>query len=54
MRAYIRRCPYDGTYTLHPICPLCGSATRLAHPPRYSPQDRFWRYRGVRLSTISP
>ncbi|MDD1675878.1 MAG: RNA-protein complex protein Nop10 [Methanomicrobiales archaeon] len=45
MKSLIRRCPRDGTYTLRMKCPLCASETVSAHPPRFSPQDRFWKYR---------
>ncbi|MDD1672786.1 MAG: hypothetical protein LUP99_00040 [Methanomicrobiales archaeon] len=26
-------------------CPVCGSATRSVHPPRFSTVDRFEKYR---------
>ena len=45
MSGRIRYCPGDRTYTLQQKCPVCGGATRTAHPPRFSPQDRFGKYR---------
>nr|WP_241760307.1 nucleolar RNA-binding Nop10p family protein [Thermoplasma volcanium] len=27
------------------ICPVCGSQTYIAVPPRFSPVDRFKKYR---------
>ncbi|MHC1626551.1 MAG: RNA-protein complex protein Nop10 [Methanoculleaceae archaeon] len=41
----MRRCPKDGRYTLKETCPVCGGRTRTAHPARFSPDDRFSRYR---------
>jgi H/ACA ribonucleoprotein complex subunit 3 len=45
MSGHIRRCDKDRTYTLKNQCPVCGEATRTAHPPRFSPEDRFGKYR---------
>lgn len=45
MTGNIRRCPKDNTYTLLKICPKCGTSTESAHPARYSPQDRYGKYR---------
>ncbi|MGC9435368.1 MAG: RNA-protein complex protein Nop10 [Methanomicrobiales archaeon] len=45
MGGRIRRCPHDRTYTLGDVCPVCGRATRTAHPARFSPVDRFSRHR---------
>jgi len=32
-------------YTLKDICPVCGEKTRIKDPPRFSPQDRYGKYR---------
>jgi H/ACA ribonucleoprotein complex subunit 3 len=45
MSGRIRRCPIDGTYTLLQACPRCGEPAVTAHPARFSPQDRYGRYR---------
>ncbi|MDV2480635.1 RNA-protein complex protein Nop10 [Methanoculleus sp. Wushi-C6] len=45
MSSRIRRCPVDRRYTLSPVCPVCGGPTGPAHPARFSPQDRYCRYR---------
>ncbi|WP_421908051.1 RNA-protein complex protein Nop10 [Methanolacinia petrolearia] len=45
MSKRIRKCPGDGHYTLSSICPVCGKETFNAHPPRYSPQDAYGKYR---------
>ncbi|MDD3977116.1 RNA-protein complex protein Nop10 [Methanomicrobium antiquum] len=47
MSRKIKSCPKDGTYTLSSECPVCGGKTGVAHPPRYSPQDRFGKFRRV-------
>jgi len=45
MSGHIRRCDKDRTYTIKSQCPVCGDATRTAHPPRFSPEDKFGEYR---------
>ena len=45
MTGRIRRCLKDRTYTLLQACPVCGAPTVTAHPARFSPQDRYGRYR---------
>ncbi|WP_460373580.1 nucleolar RNA-binding Nop10p family protein [Methanocalculus sp. MC3] len=35
----------DGTYTLSLQCRVCGGRTAPVHPPRFSPQDRYGKYR---------
>ncbi|MBI4018532.1 MAG: nucleolar RNA-binding Nop10p family protein [Candidatus Aenigmarchaeota archaeon] len=43
----MRRCC---TYTMHEKCPRCGSRTRSAHPPRFSIEDKYGRYRRMAKS----
>ncbi|MBP7120155.1 MAG: RNA-protein complex protein Nop10 [Methanolinea sp.] len=45
MSGHLRRCPHDRTYTLQETCPVCGEPTAHAHPARFSPQDRYGKYR---------
>ena len=45
MTGRIRRCNADNSYTLLPVCPVCGRATATAHPARFSIQDRYGKYR---------
>jgi len=45
MTGRIRRCRNDRTYTLSATCPVCGDTTITAHPARFSPEDRYGRYR---------
>ena len=32
-------------YTLQVVCPQCNGKTILKHPPRFSPQDHYGKYR---------
>ncbi|HOT06060.1 MAG: Ribosome biogenesis protein Nop10 [Methanosaeta sp. PtaB.Bin039] len=45
MRSKILRCPACDSYTLKEICPNCGTATRGTRPARFSPEDRYGKYR---------
>ena len=45
MTGRIRRCRYDRTYTLSLSCPVCGAPTITAHPARFSPEDKYGKYR---------
>ncbi|HUK80653.1 MAG TPA: RNA-protein complex protein Nop10 [Nitrososphaerales archaeon] len=39
------KCTSCGRYTLAQKCPSCGGAAVTVHPARYSPDDRYARYR---------
>ena len=41
----LRRCRGCGRYSLREACPGCGGATAVPHPARYSPEDRYAKYR---------
>ncbi len=45
MRFLLRKCPACGTYTFKEVCPRCGTPTVSAHPPRFSPEDKWGEYR---------
>ncbi len=45
MKFLMRRCPSCKLYTLKEECPVCGTKTVSAHPPRYSPEDKYALYR---------
>ena len=45
MQWNIRRCPKCKLYTLRIKCPKCNIPTEVAHPHRFSPEDRYVRYR---------
>ncbi|MEM0023244.1 MAG: RNA-protein complex protein Nop10 [Thermofilaceae archaeon] len=45
-RWLLRKCARCGTYTLNrESCPKCGSPVRIPHPPRFSPEDKYSKYR---------
>ncbi len=45
MRFMMRRCVECGKYTLKESCPKCSGETRSAHPGKFSPDDKYMRYR---------
>ncbi|HOT95349.1 MAG TPA: RNA-protein complex protein Nop10 [Methanoregulaceae archaeon] len=45
MKGLMRFCRRDRVYTLGMLCPVCGEPVGPAHPPRFSPQDRYGRLR---------
>jgi H/ACA ribonucleoprotein complex subunit 3 len=45
MSQMLRKCTRCGKYSLHTVCPFCGSETKSAHPMKFSITDRFGKYR---------
>lgn len=46
MPKMLRYCMKCKEYTLSTkICPKCGSAVKNPHPPKYSPIDKYQKYR---------
>lgn len=45
MRFLLRRCPEDFHYTLKEKCPQCNGETVSAHPAKFSPDDKYMKYR---------
>nr|WP_320161624.1 RNA-protein complex protein Nop10 [uncultured Methanoregula sp.] len=45
MSGRIRYCTADHIYTLSFACPICGRPTSVAHPARFSPEDKYGKYR---------
>ncbi|MGB9636349.1 MAG: RNA-protein complex protein Nop10 [Thermoplasmata archaeon] len=45
MHAHIKKCKNCGEYTLKALCPRCSAPTCSPHPFRFSPEDRFGKYR---------
>ena len=42
----LRKCAKCGEYTLRQDkCPYCGGPLRCPHPPKFSPEDKYGRYR---------
>jgi H/ACA ribonucleoprotein complex subunit 3 len=45
MRVQILRCINCGSYTLKETCPKCGSKTITTKPAKFSPEDKYGKYR---------
>jgi len=45
MRSIMKKCPVCGRYTMEDECPVCGERTVSPLPPRFSPEDRYGKYR---------
>lgn len=45
MTSHIRKCSGCGRYTTADRCPMCNRDTVNAHPAKYSPDDRYGKYR---------
>ncbi|HDD72350.1 MAG TPA: RNA-protein complex protein Nop10 [Candidatus Bathyarchaeota archaeon] len=51
----LRRCEVCGRYTLRKDrCPVCGGPVRVPHPARFSPDDRYLRYRVMAKRSTRP
>ena len=46
MGKLIRKCTTCKKYTINKlICPYCGGQTKNPHPPKFSVQDKYGKYR---------
>jgi H/ACA ribonucleoprotein complex subunit 3 len=45
MRSKIKKCRVCDLYTLKDVCPACGESTSQTKPARFSPEDRYGKYR---------
>ena len=45
MKFMIRVCPKCFKYTLKLKCKLCSNETKLSHPSKFSPDDKYLKYR---------
>ncbi len=46
IQAILRRCKKCGRYTLRKDrCPYCNGEVENPHPPKYSPDDKYYFYR---------
>jgi len=42
----LRKCEKCHNYTLKvDVCPYCGGRVRVPHPPKFSPDDKYLKYR---------
>jgi len=45
MKTILYKCPDCGGYTMKHACTSCETVTYPSHPPRFSPEDRWGKYR---------
>jgi len=45
LKGLMLKCAQCGRYTLSEKCPSCGGKAVTVHPARYSPDDKYARYR---------
>jgi len=45
VKTLLRKCGSCKSYSLRETCPKCGGATFMSMPARYSPEDRYGKYR---------
>jgi H/ACA ribonucleoprotein complex subunit 3 len=45
MRFQLRKCSECNHYTLKDECPKCSGETKSVHPAKFSPDDKYMRYR---------
>lgn len=41
----MKKCKACGTYTFKEVCPNCGGPAVSPHPPKFSPEDPYGKYR---------
>ncbi len=47
MKQLLRKCFDCDLYTMQDKCPKCGAKTHNPHPAKFSPDDKYARYRIV-------
>jgi len=53
MPKLLHKCTKCERYTLEEDkCPICGSPLKLAHPPKFSPVDKYGEYRRLMKKRI--
>ncbi|MFX0163218.1 MAG: RNA-protein complex protein Nop10 [Candidatus Hodarchaeota archaeon] len=46
MPKMLQQCQKCTHYTLQkPTCPHCGNPVKTAHPPKFSPEDKYGKFR---------
>jgi len=45
LKSLLKKCLSCDTYTLKLQCPKCGAQTHNPHPAKFSPDDKYARYR---------
>lgn len=47
MKLKMKRCKSCGEYTLKSTCPYCGGELEVVYPPKFSPEDKYGKYRRI-------
>jgi H/ACA ribonucleoprotein complex subunit 3 len=47
MKLKMKRCNSCREYTLQDVCPHCGGDVEVIYPPKYSPEDKYGKYRRI-------
>ena len=45
MKFQLRKCEICQIYSLKEKCHRCGNQTKIAHPSKFSPDDKYMKYR---------
>lgn len=45
MKMKMKKCRLCGEYTIMAECPYCGGDLKEIYPPKYSPEDKYGKYR---------
>ncbi len=45
MKMKMKKCRSCGEYTIQLTCPYCESKVGEIYPPKYSPEDKYGKYR---------
>jgi H/ACA ribonucleoprotein complex subunit 3 len=45
MKMKMKKCRSCDEYTIQAECPYCGGDVREIFPPKYSPEDKYGKYR---------
>jgi H/ACA ribonucleoprotein complex subunit 3 len=45
----MKKCPKCGKYSLKQKCEPCASENEIAHPPKFSIEDKYAKYRRIVL-----
>ena len=52
MRFQLRKCSVCNSYTLKNECLKCNNPTKLVHPAKFSPDDKYMRLRMEKNSNL--
>ncbi|MDD5502358.1 MAG: RNA-protein complex protein Nop10 [Candidatus Thermoplasmatota archaeon] len=53
MKTMLRRCHKCSLYTFEEKCPKCGAEAKVPIPPKFSPEDKYGKYRRMLKQELS-